>query len=217
MKTERRAATVHMPSTMWTTILQFHRDPERVKDFVVRRYRQPVAEFVRRQGLKEEDAEDLTQEVFLRVCQENFLKKADQIRGKFRTVLLAVTKHVIDSWRRHELAGIRDRRRQVSLEGLTLPEELPTDPEFDRLWVQNLMAQAMERLKDDPGTEALKLQLEGLSYQEISDRLGRKVTDVTNFIHRAKDRLKKEFERLIAEYSTREDVAEEIAALRRFL
>ena len=208
---------MHMPSTMWTTILQFHRDPERVKDFVVRRYRQPVVEFARRQGLKDEDAEDITQEVFLRVCQETFLKKADQIRCKFRTVLLAVTKHVIASWRRHELAGIRDRRREVSMEGISLPPSLPDDPEFDRLWVQNLMAQAMERLKADPGAEALKLQLEGLSYQEIATRLGRKTTDVTNFIHRAKEKLKKEFERLIAEYSTREDVAEEIAALRRFL
>ena len=208
---------MHMPSTMWTTILQFHRDPERVKDFVVRRYRQPVLEFARRQGLKDEDAEDVAQEVFLRVCKEQFLKRADQIRGKFRTVLLAVTKHVIGSWRRHEMAGKRDRRREVSLEGMTLPDEFPADPEFDRLWVQNLMAQAMERMKVDAGTEALKLQLEGLSYQEIAERLGRKTTDVTNFIHRAKERLKKEFERLIAEYSTREDVAEEIAALRRFL
>lgn len=100
---------------------------------------------------------------------------------------------------------------------MSLSDDLPTDLEFDRLWVQNLMAQAMTRLKDDPGTEALKLQLDGLSYQEIADRLGKKVTDVTNFIHRAKERLKREFERLIAEYSTREDVAEEIAALRRFL
>lgn len=208
---------MHMPSTMWTTILAFHRDPDRVKDFVVRRYRQPVVEFARRQGLKDQDAEDVAQEVFLRVCQENFLKKADQIRGKFRTVLLAVTKHVIGSWRRHEMAGKRDRRREVSLEGMTLPDVLPADPEFDRLWVQNLMTQALERLKQDAGTEALKLQMEGLSYQEIAERLGRKTTDVTNFIHRAKERLKKEFERLIAEYSTREDVAEEIAALRRFL
>ena len=75
----------------------------------------------------------------------------------------------------------------------------------------------MDRLKIDPGTEALKLQLEGLSYQEIADRLGRKVTDVTNFIHRSKEKLKKEFEKLIAEYSTREDVAAEISELRKFL
>ena len=206
-----------MPSTMWTTILQFHRDPDRVKDFVVRRYRQPVVEFARRQGLKDEDAEDVTQEVFLRVCHGPFLKKANEIRGRFRTVLLAVTRHVIGSWRRHERAGKRDRRREVSLEEIPLPDELPADPEFDRLWVQNLMDQAMARLKDDPGIEALRLQVGGLSYQEIAAQLGRKVTDVTNFIHRAKERLKKEFERLVAEYSTREEVADEIAALRRFI
>ncbi len=208
---------MHMPSTMWTTILQFHRDPERVKDFVVRRYRQPVLEFARRRGLNDQDAEDVTQEVFLRVCGEQFLKKADEIRGKFRTVLLAVTTHVIGSWHRHATAGIRDRRREVSIEGIQLAERLPEDPEFDRLWVQNLMAQAMERLKDEPGTRALKLQLEGLSYQEIARQLGRKTTDVTNFIHRAKERLRKEFERLVAEYSSGEDVAGEISALRRFL
>jgi RNA polymerase sigma factor (sigma-70 family) len=202
---------------MWTTILQYHRDPERVKDFVVRRYRLPVLEFARRQGLGDPDAEDVAQEVFLRVCREQFLKKADQIRGKFRTVLLAVTKHVIGSWHRHETAGLRDRRREVPLDGIELPERLPEDPEFDRLWVQNLMAQAMERLKDEPGTQALQLQLEGQSYQEIARRLGKKTTDVTNFIHRAKERLRKEFERLVAEYSSREDVADEIAALRRFL
>ena len=208
---------MRMPSTMWTTILQFHRDPERVKDFVARRSREPVVAFARRQGLKEEDAQDIAQEVFLRVCQEAFLKRADQIRGKFRTVLLAVTKHVIGSWRRHETADKRDRRREVSLEGMSLPEELPTDPEFDRLWVQNLMNQAMDRLRDDPGIEALRLQLQGLSYLEIAGRLGRKASDVTNHLHRARERLKKEFERLIAEYSNQEDVAEEIAALRRFL
>lgn len=208
---------MHMPSTMWTTILQFHQDPAQVKDFVVRRYREPVVAFAKRQGLKEQDAEDVAQEVFVRVCQDTFLKRADQIRGKFRTVLLAVTKHVISSWHRHELAGKRDRRREVSLEGVHLSADLPADSEFDRLWVKNLMTQAMERLREDPGIEPLRLQLEGLTYQEIAQKLGKKVTDVTNHIHRAKGRLRKEFERLVAEYSTREDIDEEIAALRSFL
>lgn len=208
---------MHMPSTLWTTLLQFHRDPERVKDFVVRRYRQPVVEFARRQGLKDPDAEDVTQEVFIRVCQEKFLARVGQIRGKFRTVLLAVTKHVIANWHRHERAGLRDRRREVSFEDLQLPEEIPDDAEFDRLWVMNLMAQALERLKDDPATQALKLQMEGLSYGDIAQKLGRTAGDITNFIHRAKERLRKEIERLIAEYSAREDLDQELAALRRYL
>ena len=208
---------MRMPSTMWTTILQFHSDPERVKDFVVRRYRQPVVEFSRMQGLSSEDAEDVAQEVFLRVCGEAFLKKADQIRGKFRTVLLAVTNHVIISQRRHETAGKRDRRRLVSLDGVDLPGETPADPEFDRLWVKNLVEQALEKLETYPEVQALRCQLKGESYQQIAERLGKKVSDVTNYLHRARELLGREIEKMIAEYSSEDNVAEEIAALRRFL
>jgi len=206
-----------MPSTLWTTILQFHSDPERVRDFVVRRYRQPVLEFALMQGLSQEDSEDVAQEVFVRICQKSFLKKADQIRGKFRTILMTITKRVIVSLRRHETADKRDRRRQIPLEGLDLPGESPADPEFDRLWVKNLVTQALERLEHDPAVQALHLHLKGLSYQQIAQKLGKKVWDVNNFIFRARERLRQEIEQLIGEYSSREDVAEEIAALRRFL
>lgn len=206
-----------MPSTLWTTILQFHSDPERVKDFVVRRYRQPVLEFSLLQGLSQEDSEDVAQEVFVRVCQKAFLKKAGEIRGKFRTVLLTVTKRVIVSLRRHETAGKRDRRRQIPIEGVDLPDDPPADPEFDRLWVKNLVTQALDRLELDPAVQALRLHLMGLSYQQIAEKLGKKISDVTNFIFRARERLRREIEQLIAEYSSREDVADEIAALRRFL
>jgi RNA polymerase sigma factor (sigma-70 family) len=206
-----------MPSTLWTTILQFHSDPERVKDFVVRRYRQPVLDFALLQGLSSEDSEDVAQEVFVRVCQKEFLKKADQIRGKFRTVLLTVTKRVIVSLRRHDTAEKRDRRRQIPIEGMDLPNESPADPDFDRLWVKNLVTQALDRLETDPAIEALRLHLKGLTYQQISVKLGKKVSDVNNYIFRARERLRQEIEYLIGEYSSREDIAEEIAALRRFL
>lgn len=208
---------MYMPSTLWTTILQFHSDPERVMEFVVHRYRQPVVEFCLFQGLTPEDAEDVAQEVFIRVCSEKFLRKADQIRTRFRTVLLAVTKRVIVSLRRHDTARIRDRRRVVGLEGTDFPEEAAADPQFDRLWVKNLVEQALESLGGDPAVRALRLHLNGRSYQQIAETLGKKATDVTNYLHRARARLRREIERLIAEYSPREDIAEEIAALRRFL
>lgn len=206
-----------MPSTSWSTILQFRTNPDRVRDFVVRRYRQPVVDFTRMQGLSQEDAEDVAQEVFVRVCDEKFLKKADQIRTKFRTVLLAVTKRVIVSLRRHDTAGVRDRRRRIPLEGLEIPDDEPDDPEFDRLWVKNLVERALEMLEAESSIQALRLQLKGHSYQEISELTGKKVTDVTNSIHRARELLRREIERLIAEYVSKEDIADEIAALRRFL
>lgn len=206
-----------LPSTLWTCLLEIRTDPERVKDLVVRRYREPILRFVLRQGLSEPDAEDVTQEVFLRVCREEFLSGADRAKGKFRNLLLAVTRHVVASHRRHALAGRRDRRRDVALGDFEIPVEVAPDAEFDRLWVRGLVERAKERLKTDPHFPALELQMAGRTYREIASALGRSETDVTNHIHRAKLKWKAEIERLIGEYCTADEVQEEIAALLRYL
>lgn len=208
---------MHLPSTMWTCIQQVRTDPERVKDLVVRRYRQPIVDFAKLQGLPHEDAEDVAQEVFLRVCREDFLTKADKSKGKFRSLLLAVTRHVIASYRRHELAGMRDRRRDVGIEDFEFPVEAAPDAEFDRIWVRNLVARAMEKLEGAAMADALRLQLAGKSYKEIAAKLGKSETDVTNYIHRAKARLKHEIEQLIGEYCTADELPAEIGALLQFL
>jgi RNA polymerase sigma-70 factor (ECF subfamily) len=208
---------MYLPTTIWTVILQVREQPEKVKDSVVRRYRQPVYEFGRKQGLSHEDSEDVAQEVFVRVCREEFLVKADRSKGKFRTLILAVTKHVIARLREYQLAGMRDRRREVALNDFEIPEEPSSDSSFDRLWVQNLMQRAKEHLQEDIAVQALMLQLEGKSYRDIAVILGKKESEVTNYIHRGKDRLKRELEKLIGEYSTQEEVKDEIAALLKFI
>jgi len=205
------------PSSIWTTLLTVRKDPGRVRDLVVRRYRQPVYEFIRRQGLSHEDAEDITQDVFAQICRDGFLERIDPNKGKFRTLVLAVTRHLISSFHRRELAGVRDRRRSVALEEFDVAAEHPDDGDFDDLWVKNLVGLGIERLKDDPGVAALKLQLEGKSYQEISAELKKSTTDVTNYIHRAKKKLRAEIESLIREYCGAHEVEEEVAGLLRYL
>jgi RNA polymerase sigma-70 factor (ECF subfamily) len=204
------------PSSVWTLLLSIKHNPERVKEQVVLRYREPVYQFILRRLSRHEDAEDLTQEVFLRICSDSFLEKVDPEKGKFRSLLLAVTRRVIASYQRQELAAMRDRRRQVPLDVLDLPADAPAEGEFDRLWVGNLMTQAMKRMKDEQNLAALRLQIEGKSYREIGAELGCSETDVTNYIHRAKQRLRREIETVIREYSAG-DVKAEIAALMQYL
>lgn len=205
------------PSSIWTTLLSVRTNPTSVRDLVVRRYRQPVYDFIRRQGLSHEDAEDITQDVFTQICREGFLERVDPKKGKFRTLVLAVTRHLISSFHRRELAGMRDRRRSVALEEFDIAADHPADGDFDDLWVKNLVELSMNRLKDDPGVSALKLQLEGRSYQEISAQLKKSATDVTNYIHRAKKKLRVEIEALIREYCGADEVEEEVASLLRYL
>jgi RNA polymerase sigma factor (sigma-70 family) len=204
------------PTSIWTTLRGLRKEPERVKEKVVLRYREPVYEFIRRQGLLHEDAEDLTQEIFVRICSDGFLARVDPKKGKFRSLLLAVTRNVVASFRRKELAPMRDRRKTVALDECEIPTETEPDAEFDRLWVKHLMTQGMARMRNDAATAALKLQLEGRSYQEIAAQLAKTETEVTNYIHRAKKRLRTEIESVIREYSGN-DLKDEITALVKYL
>lgn len=208
---------VQFPSSIWSQLLTAANEPDRVKEAVVVRYRSPVYEFVRQQGLSHEDAEDVTQEVFIRITRDEFLRNADRRKGRFRTLLLAVTRNVIASFRRHELAQQRDRRRQVALDNQDVPAEAPPDAEFDRLWALNLVRHALERMKDESCRQALQLQLDGLSYAEIASRLAWSEYDVTNTLHKARKLLRQEMERAIAEYAGAGEVSAEIADLLKYV
>ena len=51
-------------------------------------YWRPIFFFVARRGYSPEDAEDLTQDFFLRILKGDWLQKADPARGRFRSLLL---------------------------------------------------------------------------------------------------------------------------------
>lgn len=192
---------VRFPTTFWSTI---HGRPDRAKSEVFTRYRAPIFSFILNQGFQESDAEDLTQEVFSRVCREEFLQKADADRGRFRSLLLSVTRHVI----LHE----RDRRRRrdalsIDEAQVQAPSPAEADPGFDRLWIQNLLTLALQRLKAEERTDgprwhdAIVLhKLQGLDYEATAARLGCSTVDIGNWIRQAKIHLRRHLEDLIREY-----------------
>src|SRR5213078_2214176 len=53
-----------------------------------RTYWRPAFSYVCRRGYSSEDAEDLTQDFFLMILETNWLRQADQGRGRFRSLLL---------------------------------------------------------------------------------------------------------------------------------
>jgi DNA-directed RNA polymerase specialized sigma24 family protein len=138
-------------TTIWTTIRKAgQRDPAALEDFAVR-YRPALLRFIRGKGLAENDAEDLCQDVFVRILAGDVLAKADASKGRFRSLVLAVAMHVLqDRWR---------RTRPVPLG----PEPVSKDPDFDREWALHLAERAMERLAElgSPYHDVLKRHLGG--------------------------------------------------------
>ena len=184
------------PTTIWTTIHQAGRDDATALDDVARRYRQPVLDYIKRRGFQGPDAEDLCQDVFLRILQGGVLAKADQQRGRFRSLLLSVTTHVI-------LDRLR-RRRQTPVEGIELPAEAQ---EFDRGWALHLTERALDRLRD-----------EGSPYYEVIEgHLSGRPQD-RNRLWIARSKLAAHIRREVAyTCATREDYEEEMAWLCQYL
>src|SRR5271157_2427969 len=71
----------------------------------------PLYAFVRRAGYSADDAQDLTQEFFVRLLAKNYLAVADRQRGRFRSFLLGAMKHFLANQERHQGAQKRGGRR----------------------------------------------------------------------------------------------------------
>ncbi len=139
------------------------RGDERAFSIIVRAYETPVFNYVLRLVGDRSLAEDLTQEVFLRVFQG--LPKFS-LRCKFTTWLFQVTKNrVLDELRASE----RRPRHLVSLDDIPPLEVVDAPIEqgetVDALW------RAIEALSVDLKMALLLRDVAGLSYTEIADAL----------------------------------------------
>ena len=205
-------------STLWTVIRGADRGEETALREFALKYRGPIVAYIARRGLPN-DAEDLAQEVFLRLLQDRVLAKADPSQGRFRSLLLAVTRHVIGNFRERESAQKRGGGQVGSLGDLDVSREEP-DEHFDREWVSHLVEVALARLGREHPEYHQALQrsaLDGTSCAEIARSLGKSEGDIHNWIHRGKKKLVDYLRDQVQEYSlSRQDYDEELKYLSKF-
>ena len=156
------------------------RGDERAFSLILRAYETPVFNYVLRLvGGDRSLAEDLTQEVFLRVYQG--LPKFS-LRSKFTTWLFQVTKNrVLDELRASE----RRPRAVVALEDVP-PLEV-VDAPMERMETIDAVWRAVEALNVDLKMALLLRDIVGLSYTEIADSLEITLATVKWRIYKARE------------------------------
>jgi RNA polymerase sigma-70 factor, ECF subfamily len=156
------------------------RGDERAFSLILRAYETPVFNYVLRLvGGDRALAEDLTQEVFLRVYQG--LPKFS-LRSKFTTWLFQVTKNrVLDELRASE----RRPRALVAIDDIAPLEVL--DAPIERLEEIDTLWQAVENLSTDLKMALLLRDVVGLSYTEIADSLEVTLATVKWRIYKARE------------------------------
>lgn len=201
------------PSTMWSLIERAGGgDVSALRDFALR-YRPAVVAYCARRGMGE-SAEDVAQEVFLRLHRYGVLAKADASRGRFRGLLCSITRNAIRDHARAE-AG----RPHVPLGDQDVAAE--ADEEFDREWAARLLDLAMGRLLEENRNyhDALRgFLLEGRPQAEVARAMGKSEGEVKNYVHRGKARLIRILLEEVRDYSlSRAEYEDELRHLSRFL
>lgn len=199
-------------------------------------YRPAVVAFIRAKRFSHEDAEDLGQQVFLRIIEKDLLEKAERSKGRFRGLVLGITKNIIREHQKRNWAAKRGGDVKVrSLSDPVGPNESQTladlmaadwvDPDFDRVWVLNLVQRAMDRLRDSgkPHENRYYSVLECAAsenggYESIAVTLSISAEDVRSTLHRARERLRHLVHEAIRDYSSyRSEYETEIRHLSKYV
>ena len=155
------------------------RGDERAFSLIVRAYEVPIFNYVMRLVGDRALAEDLTQEVFIRVFQG--LPKFS-LRSKFTTWLFQVTKNrVLDELRASE----RRPRALVAIDDAP-PLEV-VDAPVEQVETIQALWQAVDALNTDLKMALLLRDVVGLSYNEIADSLDTTLATVKWRIFKARE------------------------------
>jgi RNA polymerase sigma-70 factor (ECF subfamily) len=170
-------------------------------DTIVRTYWRKVFNVAYRFVGTYDEAEDLTQEIFLKVFRS--LGTFDR-RANFQTWLISVSRNLcIDRYR----SGRRDREvfaREV--DAATIQAESAGPSAYARVETQDrvaLLREALRGLSPSLRTAVLLRDIHELSYQEIATRLGIAEGTVKSRINRGRAELARQIERLRGESEER--------------
>jgi RNA polymerase sigma-70 factor (ECF subfamily) len=154
-------------------------------DDLVRQHSSRVYRLAYRLTGNQHDAEDLTQEVFVRV----FRSLASYTPGTFEGWLHRITTNLFLDMAR--------RRQRIRFEGLgdqavgLLRDDEPTPAQaFDARHLDTDVQQALEALAPEYRAAVVLCDIEGLSYEEIAATLGVKLGTVRSRIHRGRAQLR---------------------------
>ena len=147
------------------------------------RYAPGVHVYLRRTLLNEHDAEDVTQQVFLKLVGR--LGTYDDRRADFSAWVLRVARNTaIDHLRRQRLVLVDE------------PIVTPTGPDSERLARGWALREALEQLTEEQRNVLVLRELVGLTPTEVAKRLGKTRGAVNTCHHRARLAAKRALEEL---------------------
>ena len=209
------------PTTRWTLVIAAA-DPQR-KDAhsalvsLCEGYWYPLYAYIRRRGYPADQAQDFTQEFFIRVLEGRYLDRADPEKGRFRAFLLTSMKFFLADEADRNRAQKRGGGPVLSLEFSSGEDRYQREPAhdetperiFERRWALSVLDRVVERLRDEfvqhgrpEHFERLKVFLLGPSdapYAALAREMNTSEGALKVAIHRLRKRYRELFRQEIAD------------------
>jgi RNA polymerase sigma factor (sigma-70 family) len=209
------------PTTRWTLVLAAG-DPHRKEAgsalvSLCENYWYPLYAYLRRRGYPADQAQDLTQEFFVRVLEGRYLDRADPERGRFRSFLLTSLKFFVADEADRQRAHKRGGGALVPLEFSSGEERYQREPAhdetperiFERRWALSVLDRVVDRLREEfvrhgrpEHFEGLKVFLLGQSdapYATLAREMNTSEGALKVAIHRLRKRYRDLFRQEIAD------------------
>jgi len=205
-------------TTRWSLILSAARSEggeqkaREALNELCRTYWRPVFSFVWRRGYSVEDAQDLTQDFFVKILEPGWLRHADPNRGRFRSLLLKSLQNFFvnaaerthtrkrggdvqfvswDDW-------MAEAPSQLSISAQAL-DSLPPERLFDLRWAVTVVEHALRRLREECESKGkrrlfhalsshLTAERDEVSFAQLSAELGIAESAVIKQLHNLRQR-----------------------------
>jgi RNA polymerase sigma-70 factor (ECF subfamily) len=215
------AGSSQFPPTRWSLVVAAG-NPERKEArsalvSLCERYWYPLYAFLRRCGHPADQAQDLTQEFFIRVLEGRYLDRADPAKGRFRAFILTSLKFFVADEEDRQRAHKRGGGVVVPLEFSSGEERYQREPAhdetperiFERRWALSVLGRVVERLRSEfvqhgrpEHFERLKVFLLGQSdapYAALAREMNISEGALKVAIHRLRKRYRELFRQEIAD------------------
>jgi len=178
----------------WELIEQLKQGDQSAFKFIVDTWKDMVYNTALSIVQQEEDAEDVTQEVFVQVYQsiEGFKRESKFSTWLYRITLSKAMDHERRKKRKKRFAFVKSLFGEGSEVVVDLPDFNHPGVSLDNKEKAAILFKAMESLPDNQRMAFVLNKVEGLSYQEISEVMETTVSAVESLLHRAKTNLRKE-------------------------
>jgi RNA polymerase sigma factor (sigma-70 family) len=212
-------------TTQWSVVLEAQGESPEAREALeklCRVYWRPIYSFVRREGVRPEEAKDLTQGFFALILKRKDFQSVRQEKGRLRSFLLASLKHFMANERR-DAAAIKRGGGQtlIPLDGIASDDSdefyrsdmLSADLLYDRRWAFTVLDRVFARLREEsqrsanaPLLERLNTLLSDEPERPSQAEIGREFGMTENAVKQAFHRHRQRYRQLL-----REEVAQTVA------